>query len=225
METPTNMYEGLNKSLYFDNTRIQIESSSRCNLSCPGCSRTKWLASGKAGDIRDMEMSHFHALMRPENGIKRLTYNMALSDPIFSGSFMQQMEYMDTLEHRPEVTISTNGSGRKQAWWLKFAGLLRDRDVVEFAIDGLEDTNHLYRINSDWDSIMLGVKTLRANWKGRMGWRYVVFEHNYHQLVEAKELARELGFKRFRPILGDARTPEHMLLKSKTWAELENDLS
>lgn len=219
------MYSGLNNSLTLDTRRVQLDSSSRCNLRCPGCSRTKWLESGLAGDVRDMKMEHFQALVRPENKLDILSYNLSVSDPIFSGVFIQQLEYINTLESRPRVNISTNGSGRKETWWIKLANLLGPNDAVEFAIDGLEDTNHLYRVNSDWNSIILGIKTLRANWSGRMGWRYVIFEHNYHQVAEAKKLAEQLGMRRFRPVIGDGRTPDAMLLRSKTWEDILNDIS
>ena len=219
------MYQGLNSSLITNNRRLNIDSSSRCNLSCPGCGRTKWLAKGLEADVTDMKIEHFRALVRPENNIHKLTYNLSLSDPIFSGVFLEQLEYMNDLEHRPKINISTNGSGRKEKWWIKLATLLKDTDRVEFAIDGLENTNHLYRQNSDWCSIMLGVKTLRENWSGRMMWRYVIFEHNYHQVIDAYALSKELGFDMFRPVVGDGRTPTNMRLKSKTWTEIENDLS
>jgi sulfatase maturation enzyme AslB (radical SAM superfamily) len=219
------MYSGLNQSLKLSKRRLNIDSSSRCNLSCPGCGRTRDIAKGIQLDVSDMPMQYFEALVRPENKISHLTYNLSLSDPIYSGVFLEQMDYLKTLERRPKVNISTNASGRGERWWRKFASVMDINDRVEFAIDGLKDTNHIYRVNSNWDSIMLGVRTFRANWEGRMMWRYVIFEHNYHQVVEAQQLAKELGFDSFRPVVGDGRTPKEMLLKSKTWREIERDLS
>ena len=130
--------------------------------------------------------------------------------------------------------FSTNGSGRPTKWWETFATYLNPvnpmnsafpGDVVEFAVDGLEDTNPIYRVNAKWNSIQNGIKTLRENYTGQLVWRYIVFEHNYHQVVEAQQIARDLGLDQFHAILGDDRTPEHMLLKSKTWEDVLNDLS
>ena len=220
------MYSGLNLSIREDKIRINVDSSSRCNLRCPGCRRTKDINAGKQGSIQDMPMEYFKALMRPENNIRRITYNLSLSDPIYSGSFIPQLEYLKTLNRKIKVNISTNASGRNEKWWLKLASLLDPEDHrIEFAIDGLEDTNHLYRVNSKWDTIMLGVKTLRENFKGIMWWRYVIFEHNVHQVVEAKKLAKQLGFNSFRPVIGDSRTPANLILKSKTWEQIQDDLS
>lgn len=220
------MYEGLNLSIREDNIRINIDSSSRCNLRCPGCRRTKDMNAGTFGSIEDMPMEYFKALVRPENNIKRLTYNLSVSDPIYSGSFIKQLEHLNTLSKMPKVNISTNASGRNEKWWLKLASLLNPAmHRVEFAIDGLEDTNHLYRVNAKWNTIMVGVKTLRENFAGKMWWRYVIFEHNHHQVAEAQQLANKLGFNSFRPVVGDARTPPHLRLRSRTWEEIKNDLS
>ena len=104
-------------------------------------------------------MEYFHSLVRPENRIFALTYNFALSDPIYSGVLIEQLEYVKDLEHRPRMILSTNGSGRSVAWWENLASLLTSRDIVEFSIDGLQDTNSIYRVNAKWDSIIEGIKT------------------------------------------------------------------
>ena len=72
---------------------------------------------------------------------------------------------------------------------------------------------------------MTGITTLRNYFPGVISWRYIIFEHNYDQVVKANKLAIELGFNQFKPMVGDMRTPEHMRLKSKTWEEILNDLS
>lgn len=214
------MYKGLNATLE-GRRRLNIDSSTRCNLLCPGCYRTKSVQSeNRPWDITDMPMEYFHSLVRPENRIFALTYNFALSDPIYSGVLIEQLEYVKDLEHRPRMILSTNGSGRSVAWWENLASLLTPRDIVEFSIDGLQDTNSIYRVNAKWDSIIEGIKTLRANSDCNIGWRYVVFEHNYHQVKEAKELAKHLHLDAFHVILGDGRTPEEMRLKSADFDDI-----
>lgn len=165
-------------------------------------------------------MEYFRALVRPENRIDALTYNLTLSDPIYSGVLLEQLEYCNTLDNPPRIIISTNGSGRNTKWWIKLASLLKAIDIVEFAVDGLEDTNHIYRVNADWQSIINGMKTLREHSDCNIGWRYIVFEHNYHQIDTAKALAKEFNLDGFHAILGDARTPEHMRLKSVNFEDI-----
>ena len=231
------MYQGLNTNfLHIDEygpwrRRVNLEASTRCNLLCPGCNRTQ--TRGQFA-ITDLNIENFKLLVRPENNLQGLTYNMTLSDPIYSGTLFEQLEHINTLKTRPVLFFSTNGSGRNISWWEKFAKYLNPinpmnaafpGDVVEFAIDGLEDTNAIYRVNSKWNSVQNGIKTLRENYTGQIVWRYIVFEHNYHQVAEAQQIAKDLGLDQFHAILGDDRTPEHMLLKSKPWEDVLNDLS
>lgn len=214
------MYTGLNATLH-GRRRLNIDSSTRCNLLCPGCYRTHSVdKADRPWEITDMPMEYFQALVRPENRISTLTYNLTLSDPIYSGVLFDQLEYCKTLQAPPRIVISTNGSGRNTTWWMKLAELLKPNDLIEFAIDGLEDTNHIYRVNAKWNSIINGIKTIVEHGNCLTGWRYIVFEHNYHQVAEAKLLAKQLGIRGFHVILGDGRTPEHMRLKSVNFEDI-----
>ena len=91
------------------------------------------------------------------------------------------------------VQITTNGSIGNRNTFEKLAEL---STLIEFSIDGLEDTNHLYRQDVSWDKIMD-----RAKWfvdaGGHAVWKWVPFRHNSHQLEQAKELSKKLGFKDF----------------------------
>lgn len=69
---------------------------------------------------------------------------------------------------------------------------------VVFAIDGLKDTNHLYRRNTNWELIMQSVSSF-INAGGKATWAYLIFEHNQHQVEEARELSEKLGFTKFLP--------------------------
>mgnify|MGYP000153158060 CR=1 FL=1 len=231
------MYEGLNTNFsHIDHygswrRRIQVEATSRCNLACPGCSRTQEIGMYTPTDLN---MDNFKLLVREENNIHCLTYSLAMGDPIYAGTLFQQLQHISTLKNRPKLWFSTNGSGRSTEWWKEFTTYLSPvnaqfptftGDHIEFAVDGLEDTNSIYRVHARWDTIINGIKTVRENYTGKLVWRYNVFEHNYHQVAEAQQLAKDLGLNEFNCILGDDRTPEHMLLKSRTWKEILNDLS
>jgi MoaA/NifB/PqqE/SkfB family radical SAM enzyme len=96
-----------------------------------------------------------------------------------------------------QVTLSTNGSAQTEAWWIELASIMRKPDKVIFAIDGLEDTNHLYRVNSKWNIIMRNAKAFIAN-GGIARWDFIGFAHNEHQIDEARQLAEDMGFVKFR---------------------------
>jgi len=65
-----------------------------------------------------------------------------------------------------------------------------------FAIDGLKDTNHLYRRNVKFDKVIENVQAFIGA-GGEADWDFLVFKHNQHQIEEAEELSNKLGFKRF----------------------------
>jgi len=97
------------------------------------------------------------------------------------------------------IEVNTNGSARPEMWWKVLAKLIGPNESdggVWFGLDGLEDTNALYRRNTNWDLIMRNAKAyIEAG--GVAHWNFIVFKHNEHQVDEARALAKEMGFKHF----------------------------
>jgi MoaA/NifB/PqqE/SkfB family radical SAM enzyme len=98
------------------------------------------------------------------------------------------------------LACNTNGSLRNPAWWSRLGAVMREDqnlgNYCTFSLDGLEDTNHLYRRNTNWKKIMENAKAF-IDAGGVAHWDFIVFEHNEHQVDEARELARSMGFKNF----------------------------
>jgi len=96
------------------------------------------------------------------------------------------------------ISLHSNGGLRTRLWWQDLAKLLRHpRDHVTFSIDGLEDTNHLYRRNVQWSVLMNNVHAfLEAG--GPAHWDMLAFAHNDHQIDQCESLARDMGFRYFR---------------------------
>ncbi len=84
---------------------------------------------------------------------------------------------------------------------------MRAKDQFIFGIDGLEDTSHIYRRNNDWNSIMTGIKILKAESQCRVRWQWILFKFNEHQIAEAARLSKELKLDRFM-IVGSSRHQE-----------------
>ena len=138
---------------------------------------------------------------------------------IFTTDFIQQLKHMymcgnygdpivaqDTLEifrHFRSVnsdillSMNTNGSARNIEWWAELAKVIGDKGYVIFSIDGLEDTNHLYRKNSSWQRIIDNANAFISA-GGRAHWEFIVFAHNEHQVDEARNLADVMGFEKFQ---------------------------
>jgi MoaA/NifB/PqqE/SkfB family radical SAM enzyme len=88
-----------------------------------------------------------------------------------------------------DVQVDSNAGYRKVDFWKELA----DLDVyVNFAVDGLEDTNKIYRKNVEWKTVISNMKAFAAaGGKGR--WNFIVFKHNEHQVEEARKIAEDLG--------------------------------
>ena len=61
--------------------------------------------------------------------------------------------YREFRKLNPKIVLgmNTNGALRNTLWWEELSRTFnRPEDYVVFSIDGLEDTNHVYRKNVDW---------------------------------------------------------------------------
>jgi hypothetical protein len=94
--------------------------------------------------------------------------------------------------------MNTNGGLQNQQWWEQLANIFNQPgDYVVFSIDGLEDTNHMYRKNVSWKKIMQNVQAF-VNAGGSAHWDMLVYQHNEHQIDHCKNLAKEMKFSWFR---------------------------
>jgi hypothetical protein len=100
----------------------------------------------------------------------------------------------------PEIVLGMNSNGALQTtfWWHELGKLLSSQqDYCVFSIDGLEDTNPVYRRNSNWSKLISNIQAFVAA-GGRAHWDMLIYRHNQHQVDACEQLARELGFKWFR---------------------------
>jgi hypothetical protein len=100
----------------------------------------------------------------------------------------------------PKIVLgmNTNGALQNVNWWKQLAAVLcGPLDYVVFSIDGLEDTNHIYRKNVVWNKLIENIQAF-VGAGGVAHWDMLVYQHNQHQVDEAVEFARTLGFSWFR---------------------------
>jgi MoaA/NifB/PqqE/SkfB family radical SAM enzyme len=68
--------------------------------------------------------------------------------------------------------------------------------VVIFGIDGLEDTHHIYRVGTTYENVTRNAKAF-IDAGGIAEWVFIKFKHNEHQVDQARQRAKDLGFARF----------------------------
>lgn len=178
---------------------LQVEPTSNCNLLCPQCER---VVDGKINPIlplTELTPEDYDRIFTDDltAQLKSVVFNGNYGDPVAS----RHLNYaINKLLRRNIiiVTLFTNGSLKNTSWWSDLGRQLSGTSSkVVFSIDGLEDTNSIYRINSNFKKIMENASAyIQAG--GQARWDFLVFEHNHHQIQKAKALAKKMGFKRFQ---------------------------
>jgi sulfatase maturation enzyme AslB (radical SAM superfamily) len=138
--------------------------------------------------LKNLELDKMHLL-------RHIIIQGDKGDPCMHPHIGRLVDGLLSAPSQPNITLTTNGSIRSTSWWAKFAKI-KNLEVV-FSIDGLEDTNHLYRVGLDYNII---IKNARAfiDAGGTAIWKMIVFKHNEHQIDEIKLLSKQLGFSEFR---------------------------
>jgi MoaA/NifB/PqqE/SkfB family radical SAM enzyme len=171
---------------------LHIELTNRCVLECPGCARTQWRDLVKKPVSKtDLDGIDLERFLDCDEGRKINKFLLCgdYGDAIY---YPDLFDFLARFRDSKKFEIRTNGSYRDKNFWHRLSAALTTEDVITFSIDGLKDTNMIYRINSDWDSIMLGIDIM-ARGPARVRWKTIVFRHNYLQLSEIKKLAEDKG--------------------------------
>ncbi len=177
-------------------TSWHIEPTSRCTLECPGCDRTWYRNTFSKQIIQDIDVTALTNFFSVNNFLGsqiRLCGNNG--DPIYHPKFISLLESLKSQNH--SVRIHTNASAKTEKFWQQVCDCLDHKDQIVFAIDGLKDTNHLYRKNSNWQQIMMAVNTV-VGCGINTEWQFIVFKQNQHQIQQAQTLSKQLGIKNFR---------------------------
>ncbi len=114
-------------------------------------------------------------------------------DPATAKDLLEIFEYFKS--HNPSLRLDlfTNGSLRSTQFWHTLG---KSINSINFSIDGLADTNHIYRRNTSFDKIMDNCEAfIQAG--GKAIWDFIVFAHNEHQVEEARSLSKKMGFHKF----------------------------
>ncbi len=185
-----------------DNVKeIHIEPTSLCNAECPMCARNVY---GKMVNpyikLKSLPLSWFEENIQPEQ-IKKLDkifFCGNVGDPASAPELIEITKFFK--RHNKNITIGLNSNGglKTTSWWTRLGNELQGHlDYCVFSIDGLEDTNHMYRRNVKWQKVMENVSAFIST-GAKAHWDMLVFEHNKHEVVEAQQLADDMGFTWFR---------------------------
>lgn len=180
---------------------IQIDVTSYCNSFCGSCIRN--IKGGPFNPLvvlQHMSWDVWHKIVDfcKSSQVDRLPFNGNYGDLSNHPDIINMLEYLYEKSPNTTLNIHTNGGARNANFWKDLAKVVNKfpASYVTFSIDGLEDTNHIYRRGVDFDRIMENA-TAFISTGGNARWRMIVFDHNKHQLEEASNRAKEMGFFSF----------------------------
>ena len=173
---------------------IHFEITNKCNSRCPGCARTlngdthPYLKS----KLMEWDLPTFQKVMTPDNiKGKSFTFGGTVDEPFMNRHIESIVRYI--VHNGAHVEIFTNGGANTRDTFERLGKLSADTNQldIKFSVDGVENTNHLYRVNVDWDKVVENM-TAYTSQSGIGEWQYLVFEHNEQDIPNAKILAEKL---------------------------------
>lgn len=175
---------------------VQIEISTHCNAACPQCPRNFFggrtlpdlpLRKMSLTDVKDIFTIDF---LRQ---LKQIYFCGTYGDPMTNTHINDMCDFFKNNAPGIKIGIHTNGGVGSIPSYQRLAATV---DFVAFGIDGLEDTNHIYRRHTKWNKIIQNAQAFIGA-GGYAIWDFIVFEHNQHQVDRAREISAKLGFKEF----------------------------
>ena len=185
---------------YKDIKRLDLETSSLCNAECPSCNRRL------EGGIKSKTFTETYMTTEQvkewfsEDFIENLnmiTMCGNYGDSMTNPDLIPILKHFRSINPNIRFHMNTNASGRDEAFWRELGEIFYvNNSTVVFSVDGLEDTNWIYRKGTYWDKIMLAMETYIST-GADSHWEFLVFRHNEHQVEEARQLAKDMGVTEF----------------------------
>lgn len=179
-------------SKLFNTQELHIELSSKCTLKCPRCPRTE-LDPDSLNQEFSLEDFRRAFNLNTLGDLNSVLFCGDIGDPIYAKDLIPIVKYLKE-NSKANIKIVTNGSYKAATWWGELGSWLSTHDTVVFSVDGYDqESNNLYRVNSNWDSIVNGIKSLRFSSDCRIVWSSIYFNFNEDRMQDIRNIASELG--------------------------------
>lgn len=195
---------------------INVEISARCNARCPFCSRNKKIRSYgnhliTLADFKYLPPGLFDSL-------EWVSFGGNFGDPSTNPELPQIAEYIKQMSPAVSLMGDTNGSVQNTQWWHSLGSFFSD-GIMYFSLDGMADTHAHHRKGTDFMKITRNI-TAFAEAGGIAHWKFILFEHNEHQVDKAEKMAEQIGCARFfvissREYNNDCQHPRNTMFNLK----------
>ncbi|MFC1858086.1 radical SAM/SPASM domain-containing protein [Thermodesulfobacteriota bacterium] len=172
---------------------LNIEISAKCQANCPFCSRKQKV---RPYGEHLITFDEFKRLPVPFiKQLRRISFGGNFGDLCCNPHVVDIASYVRQLN--PNITLEgeTNGSVQEKNWW-KNLGKSFEKGCIVFSLDGLGDTHHIHRKGTYFEKVVENMQAFMSG-GGIAYWKFIVFEHNEHQIKEAEALAGDINCSRF----------------------------
>lgn len=176
---------------------LHLELTNICTLKCPGCARTTFINKFGSKNFKNHSLEYdqlINFLQDIDLNKKKIMLCGNYGDPLYHKDILKFVDYFKS--KNAVVTIITNGSYKDGIFWQNLTQLMTAEDTVIFSIDGTAENSKLYRTNSNWQSIEIGLNVV-GNSKVNSVWKTIPFKYNEHLLDEIKTLSEKYNIKNF----------------------------
>ncbi|THB77345.1 MAG: radical SAM protein [Desulfobacteraceae bacterium] len=172
---------------------LNIEASSICNGRCPFCSRNKKVRPYGSHILRHEDFLALPTVLFDH--LEWISFGGNFGDLTTNPDMPAIARYIKSLN--PEIALDgdTNGSVQDESWWGELGPYFKN-GVMCFSLDGLADTHAIHRKGTDFNRILRHIKAFTKS-GGVAVWKFILFQHNEHQIQEAQKMAKEAGCTRF----------------------------
>lgn len=178
---------------------LHLEPTDVCQAACPMCARET------DSNFQKNQQHHLdmHKIMQvfDEDCIAALDKMFMCGnygDPAAGKYTLNIYQQFRNINKNITLGMNTNGALQNAVWWAELGRIFdQPQDYAVFSIDGLSDTNEIYRKNVNWSKLMQNAQSF-INAGGSAHWDMLVYRHNQHQVDQCQQLAKDMGFKWFR---------------------------
>lgn len=178
---------------------LNIDVNNICNAACPGCARQDNLnnPNGYIQSPRILTIETWKNIIdQIGQQLKIITFCGNYGDAGASNNLVELIQYAIDINKNIHIIVVSHMSINAPAFWMQLGNLPTNKLTVQCSIDGLSDTNHIYRRFTKWHKIMTNVAALRTT-KCIIEWKFIEFPWNKHQVDTARLLSKELGIHKF----------------------------
>lgn len=176
-----------------------IETSNRCSLKCPQCTRVKLQKPRDSKQYKEIKTRISSGFDLPLSDAKKLLDFFeegialcgSLSDPVF---WPNLFDFLDLSQIYPNkrIEIHTAANQKNIDWYKQAFSKCTNKVTWIFGLDGLPKTSPIYRIGQD-SELIFEAMILAKNSGIPVVWQFIVFEHNKHEIEDAQKIAVDNG--------------------------------